>query len=113
MQQSKSIVKRHEHKLIKCRQQNHTQLETSHVKVNKHIHNFSFDVVSPEEVIALSLGLDQHIPYNVDNNSINTEFELFYLNLLQDNSHLLEQALLRFKSKLHYTCEKYCNNKTL
>ena len=52
------------------------------MKVNKHIHNLSLHVLSPEEIIALSLELDQHIPHNVDNNSINTEFKLFFQNLL-------------------------------
>ena len=51
------------------------------MKVNKHIiHSFSSYILSHEEVIALSFELDQHIPDNVDNNSINTEFELFYFN---------------------------------
>ena len=31
--------------------------------------------------------------------------------MLLDNSHLPEHALLQIKSKLHYTCEKYCNIK--
>ena len=109
----KSIVKRHKRKLIKFRRQYHTQSDTRHMKVNKHfIHNFSSYVLSPEEIIALSFGLDQHIPYNIDHNSINTEFELFYQNLLQDNSHLPEHTLSRIKTKLRYTCEKYCNIKT-
>ena len=108
----KSIVKRHEHKLINFRQQYQTQSETSQLKVNKHIiHNFPSFVLSPEEVTALPFGLDQHIPYNVDSNSINTEFELFYQNLFQDNSHLPEQALSRIKTKLRYICEKYCKIK--
>ena len=92
----KSIVKRHECKLIKFTRQYHTQSETSHMKVNKHIiHNFSSYVLSPEEIRALSFGLDQHVPYNVDNNSINTEFQLLYQNLLQDNFHLPEHTLSR------------------
>ena len=78
----KSIAKRHEHKLIKLRLKYYTQSETSDMKVNKHIHNLSLHVLSPEEIIALSLELDQHIPHNVDNNSINTEFKLFFQNLL-------------------------------
>ena len=52
----KSIVKRHEPKTIKFRRQYHTQLDASHLKVNKHIiHNFSLYVLSPEEITALSV----------------------------------------------------------
>ena len=83
------------------------------MKVNKHIiHNFSLHVLSLEEITALSFGLNQHIPYNVDNNSINTEFDLFNENFLQGNSHLPEHTLSRIKTKLHYTWVKYCNIET-
>lgn len=76
---AKSIVKYHKHKLIKFRQE-YTQLDTSCMKVNEHnIHNFSLNVLSLEEITALlSFALDQHIPHHTDNNSINTELELFY-----------------------------------
>ena len=63
----------------------------------------------PEEITVLSLGQDQHISYNVDNTSINTEFELFYQNLLHDNYHLPKHTLSRIKTKLRYTCEKDCD----
>ena len=40
------------------------------MKVNKHIvHNFSLYVLPPEEVTVLSFGLDQHISYNLYNNT--------------------------------------------
>ena len=51
----KSIVKRHEPKVIKFRRQYHTQLDASHLKVNKHIHNFSLYVLSSEKITALSV----------------------------------------------------------
>ena len=73
MQQIKtsSIVKCHKHKSIKFKQQYQTQSETSQMKVNKHIiNNFSTFVLPIEEITA--------VPYNVDSNSINTEFELFH-----------------------------------
>ena len=98
--------------MIKFRQQYHIQSDTSNMKVNKHIYNFSSYVLSPEEITAPPVGLDQHIPYNIDNNSIKTEFELFYQNLLQHNSHLQEHTLSWIKAKLRNTCEKYCNIKT-
>ena len=76
------------------------------------IHNFPSYVLSLEEITALSFGLDQHVSCNVDNNSINAEFELLYQNLLRDNSHLSQRTLSRINTKLRYTCEKYCNLKT-
>lgn len=67
--------------------------------------------MSYEEITSLSFGLDQHIPYKADNNSIYAEYELFYQNLLQDNSYLAEHTLSRNKTKLRYTCKKYYNIK--
>ena len=55
--------------------------------------------------MALSYELDQHIPYTGNYNSINTEFELFYQNILQEVSHIPEQNLSHVKTKLRYTCE--------
>ena len=87
-------------------------MDTSHMKVNKHIiHNFLSCVLSPEDITALSFELDRHIPDKVDNNPLNTEFELFYQTLLQDNFHLPEHTLLRIKIKFPYTCDKCCNTK--
>ena len=54
--------------------------------------------------MALSYELDQHIPYTVNYNSINTEFELFYQNILREISHIPEQNLAHVKTKLRYTC---------
>ena len=57
--------------------------------------NFSSYVLSPERITVRSFGLDQHVSYKVDNNYIYIEFDVFYQNLFQDNSH-----------------EKHCNIKT-
>ena len=56
--------------------------------------------------MALNDGLDQHIPCTVNYNSINTEFELFYQNILRDISHIPEQNLAHVKTKLRNTCKK-------
>ena len=58
--------------------------------------------------MALNYGLHQHIPYTVSYNSINTEFELFYQNIIRDISHLPAQTLAHVKTKLRNTCKKYC-----
>ena len=39
------------------------------------------------------------------------EYELIYQNFLQDNFYLPEHTLSRNKTKLRYTCKKYCNIK--
>ena len=57
------------------------------------LHNFSSYLMSPQEIITILFAVYQHILYDVDNISINTEFELFCQNLLQDNSHLPEHTL--------------------
>ena len=61
--------------------------------------------------MALNYGLAQHKSYTMNYNSINTEFELFYQNILRDISHIPEQNLAHVKTKLRSTCEKYCKIK--
>lgn len=59
----------------------------------------------------LSYSLDHHIPGNVTRNQINTEFELFYQNIVRDGFDLHEHNLDKVKSKLRSNCEKYHNVK--
>ena len=60
-----------------------------------------------EEETALSFGLDQHIPTSLNRNNLHTEFEYFYENVTNDISHLSEDDVIKLKTKLHHTCEKY------
>ena len=81
----------------------------SRIQVSKNtIHNFSSYTLSDDAIIALNYGLDQHIPYTINYNSINTEFELFYQNILRNISHIPEQNATHVKTKLQNTCKKYC-----
>ena len=57
--------------------------------------------------IALSCGLDQHIPSSLNKTDINVEFEQFYEGLLKDILNILEGNLTTLKTKLLCTCEKY------
>ena len=66
-----------------------------------------------DEIMALNYGLHQHIPYMVSFNSIKTEFELFYQNIIRDISHIPAQTLVHVKKKLGNTCKKYCKIKIL
>ena len=63
--------------------------------------------MSHEECIALSYGLDTHIPKNTNTNKIYTEFEMFYQNLLKNTSNIPETKLQQIKTKLLSTCDKY------
>ena len=47
------------------------------------MHNFSSDVLSSDEEIAFSYGLDQHIPSSLNKTDINAEFEQLYHGLLK------------------------------
>ena len=108
----KSIAKRHERKLSKFRKHQHKSDFKRRIEVSKNaIHNFSSYTLSDDEIMALNYGLDQHIPYTMNYNSINTEFELSYQNILRDISHIPEQNLAHVETKFQNTCEKYCKIK--
>ena len=108
----KSIARRHEKKLSKFRKHQQKSDIKCRIEVSKNaVHDFSSYTSSDDKIMALNYGLDQHIPYTVNYNSINTEFELFYQNILHDISHIPEQNLAHVKTKLRNTCEKYCKIK--
>ena len=70
-------------------------------------HNYSSYVLSKDEELALSYGLENHIPTKTSRIEINTEFEQFYQRLLHDISHIPEEDLAHIKTKLPNTCKKY------
>ena len=67
--------------------------------------------ISQVEINALSYGLDDHIPTNINRNAITTEFESFFQSLLWDISHMPENEINKVKIKLRSACEKYSNIK--
>ena len=71
------------------------------------IHNFSSYDLTEEEIQALSHVLGQHIPSNSDRYKINTDFEYFYQNVLNDISDLPQHQLDNIKTTLRSTCMKY------
>ena len=71
------------------------------------IHNFSSYDLTEEEIQALSHVLGQHIPSNPDRYKINTDFEYFYQNVLNDISDLPQHQLDNIKTTLRSTCMKY------
>ena len=84
---TKSIAKLHEKKLSKFKKRHQRSDIKSHMQVSKNIiHNFSSNTLSDDKILA-RYGLDQHIPYTVSYNSINTVFDLFYQSIIRDISH--------------------------
>ena len=78
------------------------------MKFNKHIiHNYSTYSLSNEQYIALSYGLDTHIPSRTKPSTIYNEFEVFFRGLLKDTGNIPETELQLIKTKLRNTCEKY------
>ena len=109
---AKVIKLRHNKKICNLRKRHSTD-KLSKTKAPKNIiHNFSSYGLTEEEIQALSHGLDQHIPSNPDRYKINTDFEYFYQNILNDISDLPQHHLDNIKTKLRYTCMKYHNSKT-
>ena len=71
------------------------------------VHSFSSYKMSKKEHVALSYSLDYHISSKVTRNLLNTEFEMFFQNLLNNISAIPEENIARIKTKLRSTCEKY------
>ena len=75
--------------------------------VKRTIHNFSSYLLTREEQIALSYGLEKYIPDSTNKSLICTKFEHIYQNLLNNIKDLLEANRCRIKMKMRKTCEKY------
>ena len=104
----KAILKRHEKKLMMFRK-NQDIAPQSHKPsfVKCIVHKFSSNGLSDAEITALSYGLDTHILTNTNANTIATEFELFFQDLLRDISNIPECQLSKIKTKLRNTYKKY------
>ena len=99
-------------KLSKSRKHQQKSDIKSRALVSKNtIDNFSSYTLSVDEIMALNNRLDQHIPYTINYNSINMEFERSYQNISCNIFHIPEQNLTHFTTKLRNTCEKYCKIK--
>ena len=105
----KTITYRHEKKLNNLRklQQNYVYTKTKQHHVRQIIYTFTSYVLSRDEEIALSYGLDQHIPSNLNKTDTEAEFEQLYQGLLKDISNIPEENLSTLKTKLRSTREKY------
>ena len=111
--ESRAITFRHKSKLLNLRkkQKQHQQHDTLPLYVKKTVCNMSPYVLSGEEKLALSFGLDQHVPVKSDNNLINTEFEHYSQNIKNTVPNISDDKMLQLKTQLLSTCEKYNNVK--
>ena len=107
-----AILLRHHKKLEKCRyrQNKHTSDNQNNFE-SCIVRNFSSYSLSQAEINALSFGLDQHIPTNINRNSIQTEFDSFYQRLVIGMPNIPENELQQVKTKLRNICERYRNIK--
>ena len=107
------VIKLHHNKKICNLRMKHGIDKLLYNKIPKNIiHNFSTYDLTKDEIQALSYGLDQHVPSNPERYKINTDFEYFYQNILNDISDLPQHQLDHIKTKLRSTCEKYHNTRT-
>ena len=110
----RAISFRHKKKIknLKNKQQ-HEQLKDDHplIYIKHTVCNMSSYVLSDEEELAVSFGLDQHVPIKSDTNLINTEFEHYFQNIKSSVSNISDENILQLKTKLLSTCGKYNNLK--
>ena len=100
--QSRAIRCSHEEKMtkfFKVQKRDNFTNKPRHI-MKKVVHNFSSYNLSQEEINALSQWLGHHVQTNINKNSIVTEFELFFQNLLKDISNIPETEISRIKTKL-------------
>ena len=72
------------------------------------VHNFSnYELNQEEKTVALSFGLDQHIPTNVNYNSLKVEFESFFQDIVRNISPLPDDKKELLKTKLRHTYDQY------
>ena len=76
------------------------------IKSSYNILTFFHVVLSNDEYIALSYGLDMHIPNKASTNKIYTEFEMFSQSFLKNISSIPETKSKQIKTKLLSTCDK-------
>ena len=112
---AKTLIKvkhRHEEKLVNLRQRKRNVYgERNTLFTRSTVHNCSSYNLSIEEEKAQSFGLDQHIPTTLNRSNLHTELEYFYKNITNDISHLSEDDVIKLKTKLRQTCEKYSDIK--
>ena len=98
---STAISFKHKKKLINLQKKQQEHKKRAAVYVPKEVaHNVSLYKVSKEEHEAFSYSLDYHIPSKVTRNLLNTEFEMFFQNLLNDISAIPGENQVRIKTKL-------------
>ena len=95
-------IYRHQKKLLTLQtKQKQRVSDVNHIcdeHMNSIVHNYSSYVLSKDEKIALSYGLENNIPTKTSRIIINTEFEQFYRRFLHHTSHIPEEDLTYIKT---------------
>ena len=82
--------------------------ENKHSKYIKHTFcNFSSYTLSDKVYKVLSYGLDHHVPTFSSYNAVQTEFKLFYQNILTSILQTPEKELMKLKTKLGNSCHNH------
>ena len=98
------------HNLLNSKQLTYLKKKSSFI--TNTIHNLSSYQLTSEETLALSHGLEQHIPTNLNKNDVQTEFECLYENISKNIPTMSEDEKSTLKKKLQNACEKYGKLKT-
>ncbi len=105
---NKVTAERHECKLSKLRSQKSKEtVNKCNDFIKQVVHNFSDYELTAEERIALSFGLDQHIPTKINHNSLKIEFENFYQDIVRNISPLTDDTRELLKTKLRHSYDQY------
>ena len=88
-------------KNLKNKQQ-HKQLKDYHplIYIKHTVCNMSWNVLSDQEELALSFGLDQHVPVKSYTNLIIAEFEYYFQNIKSSTTNISDENILQLKTKL-------------
>ena len=103
----KEVHERKLHQLYKEK----TPTQANTYRPSNIVHNFSSYELTAEEHQILSFGLDHHIPTQIQENAVKTEFEAFFYHLNKNLKHLNADEKDKLKTKMRRTCENYYNVK--
>ena len=101
------LAEKHQNKLNELeRTKSNLSFRKNRTFISNTIHNLSSYELTTDEKLALSNGLEQHIPSQLNKNDIQTEFECFYQDILKNVPSLTEDEKSTLKTKLRNTCEQ-------
>lgn len=106
----RAVKTRHGKKLTNLRNQKPNSKNKNYLKHT--VKNLSSYTLTEDEEIALSFGLDYHIPNKPQQIQVEAEFEKFFQTFLKRMQHIPDEDMFQMKTKLLNSCQQYCNIKT-